>query len=62
MFDDEQNAKKPPVFEVGQDLSLLSVDELRDHIALLRQEIGRIEAEIASKTDSRGAADALFKT
>ena len=47
--------------KVGQDLALLSVNELRDRIALLKDEIARLEASIAGKQASRGVADTFFK-
>ncbi|MFC7396274.1 DUF1192 domain-containing protein [Chelatococcus sp. GCM10030263] len=46
---------------IGQDLSLLSVDELAERIALLRAEIGRLEAALAAKEASRAKADAVFR-
>jgi uncharacterized small protein (DUF1192 family) len=60
MFDDEAPRKKR-VHEVGQDLSLLSVDELSERIAQLKEEIRRLEAECAAKDKTRSAADALFR-
>ncbi|MBZ0140967.1 MAG: DUF1192 domain-containing protein [Pseudorhodoplanes sp.] len=59
-FDDDDRPKKI-VHEIGQDLSLISVAELRGRIALLREEIARLEADIAKKEDSRSAADQFFK-
>jgi uncharacterized small protein (DUF1192 family) len=60
LFDDDRPAKKT-VHEIGQDLSLLSADEIRMRIALLKAEIERLEAEVASKTVSRSAAENFFK-
>jgi len=59
--DDEDRPKKKIVHEIGQDLALLSVNELRERIALLQDEIARLEASIASKQASRGVADTFFK-
>ncbi len=59
--DDDDRPKKKIVHEVGQDLALLSVNELRDRIALLKDEIARLEASIAGKQASRGVADTFFK-
>ena len=42
-IDDEDRPKKKLVHEIGQDLALLSVGELNDRIALLREEIARLE-------------------
>lgn len=60
LFDDEA-AKPKRVHEIGQDLSLLSVDELGERVDLLRAEIARLEAEIAAKGSTRLAAEALFR-
>jgi uncharacterized small protein (DUF1192 family) len=59
--DDEDRPKKKIVHEIGQDLALLSVNELRDRIALLKDEIARLEASITSKQASRNVADTFFK-
>ena len=48
-FDDEDRPKKKLVHEIGQDLTLLSVGELTERIALLKEEIARLEANMASK-------------
>ncbi len=60
LFDDEE-VKKPPVHEIGQDLSLLSVDELHERIEMLKAEIIRLETEAGSKDASRSAAESFFK-
>jgi uncharacterized small protein (DUF1192 family) len=59
--DDDDRPKKKIVHEIGQDLALLSVNELRERIALLKEEIARMEASIASKQASRNVADTFFK-
>jgi uncharacterized small protein (DUF1192 family) len=46
---------------IGDDLALLSVEELEWRIGILRQEILRLEAAISSKRASRSAADSVFK-
>lgn len=59
---DDQTADKPAKgFVIGQDLALMSVAELERTIALLREEIGRLEADMTQKAASRDAADAFFK-
>ena len=58
---DEEAAKPKRVHEIGQDLSTLSVDELGARIGQLREEIARIEAELAAKGSTRQAAEALFR-
>jgi uncharacterized small protein (DUF1192 family) len=60
-MDDEERPKKKLVHEIGQDLSLLSIEELGDRIAQLREEIARLEAAIAAKRASRNVADQFFK-
>lgn len=60
LFDDEPK-KKPKVHEIGQDLSLLSVGELKERIALLRAEIERLETELSTKGATKNAAEALFR-
>jgi uncharacterized small protein (DUF1192 family) len=60
-IDEDDRPKKKISHEIGQDLSLLSVRELEERIALLKEEIGRLEADIARKQASRGAADQFFK-
>ncbi len=58
-FGDEP-VRKPKRHELGQDLSLLSVDELKLRIADLEEEIARIQGELRSKTTTMSAAEALF--
>ena len=59
--EDDDRPKKKIVHEIGQDLALLSVKELQERIALLKDEIGRLEASITSKQASRNVADQFFK-
>jgi uncharacterized small protein (DUF1192 family) len=58
---DEDLPKKKAVHEIGQDLALLSVEELAARIAALQEEIARLEAERVRKQASRSAADQFFK-
>ncbi len=58
---DDELPKKKPVHEIGQDLSLLSVEELAERIAALKAEIARLEASMATKRASRTSADQFFK-
>ncbi len=60
-IDEEDRPKKKIVHEIGQDLTLLSVGELTERIGLLKEEIARLEANIASKRASMSAADLFFK-
>jgi uncharacterized small protein (DUF1192 family) len=60
--DDDDRPKKKVAHEIGQDLALLSVEELGDRIALLKTEIGRLEGALAGKKASRDAASKFFKS
>ena len=60
-MDDDDKPKKKLAHEVGQDLSLLSVEELGERVKLLHEEIVRLEADIAQKRAKRSAADQFFK-
>ena len=60
-LDDEDRPKKKIAHEIGQDLTLISVKELEERIALLKAEIARLEADINSKQTSRNVADQFFK-
>ena len=58
---DEDDRPKKIVHEIGQELALLAVKELQERIVVLKEEIARLEAAIASKQASRNVADQLFK-
>ncbi len=58
---DEEKPVGPPKVSLGDDLSTLSVEELRARIVALREEIARVEQEIKSKEAHTAAADAVFK-
>ena len=60
-FIDEEPLKRARAHEIGQDLSLLSVEELRTRIDVLKDEIVRIEQELSQKGATKAAADALFR-
>lgn len=60
-FMDEETPKPAKAHEIGQDLSLLSVDELKERIDMLKAEIARIEHELVGKDATKAAADALFR-
>ena len=59
--EDEARAKRRKDIVIGEDLSMLSVDELNERIELLNDEIGRIREDIKSKQSSLSAAEAFFK-
>ncbi|UYO40632.1 DUF1192 domain-containing protein [Rhodopseudomonas palustris] len=48
--------------DIGQDLSLLSVEELSGRIALLQAEIARLETALTMKRATREAADRIFNS
>ena len=60
-IDDEDRPKKKLAHEIGQDLTLLSVKELDERVALLTEEIARLEADKVKKQVQRSAADQFFK-
>jgi uncharacterized small protein (DUF1192 family) len=60
-IDEDDRPKKKPVHEIGQDLSLLSIEELSDRIALLNDEVTRLQAALERKRASRSTADRFFK-
>jgi len=60
-MDDEDRPKKKIVHEIGQDLTLLSVRELDERVAVLKEEIARLEADKVKKQAQRSAADQFFK-
>ncbi|NNE57691.1 MAG: DUF1192 domain-containing protein [Hellea sp.] len=45
---------------IGEDLYGISIDELAGRIAILNDEIARIEKEMDKKTRERSAADDIF--
>jgi uncharacterized small protein (DUF1192 family) len=60
-IDEDDRPKKKISHEIGQDLTLLSVGELKERVALLKEEIARLETNMASKSASKSAADLFFK-
>jgi uncharacterized small protein (DUF1192 family) len=60
-IDDDDRPKKKIAHEIGQDLALLSVGELAERVGLLRDEIARLEANMASKQATKSVADQFFK-
>jgi uncharacterized small protein (DUF1192 family) len=61
VFDEDDRPKKKIVHEIGQDLSMLSVEELGARVQLLHDEINRLEADMTQKQAKRAAADQFFK-
>ena len=61
IFDEDAPKKTSSAHVIGQDLSLLSVGELRERVEQLKQEISRIETELGAKGTTKDAAEALFR-
>jgi len=61
-IEDDDKPRKKITHEVGQDLSLLSVEELTERIALLNTEIERLQQAMTKKRASKDAADSFFKS
>ena len=60
--EDDDKPRKKISHEIGQDLSLLSVEELTERVALLNSEIERLQAAMSKKRASKDAANACFKS
>jgi uncharacterized small protein (DUF1192 family) len=60
-MDEEAVRPKKKAHELGEDLALLSVGELRERVEALQAEILRLEQAIRSKEASKSAADTFFK-
>ena len=61
-IEDDDRPRKKISHELGQDLSLLSVEELGERIALLNAEIARLEQAMKKKRASKDAANGFFKS
>ncbi|EXL04237.1 DUF1192 family protein [Brucella anthropi] len=60
-FDEDVVKPRNSVALSEEELSLLSVIEIDQRIALLQSEIERLKTERLKKGDSRAAAEALFR-
>ena len=60
-LEEDDRPKRKLVHEIGQDLALLSVEELNDRILLLNDEITRLQGALEKKRASRSVADQFFK-
>jgi uncharacterized small protein (DUF1192 family) len=61
-IEDDDKPRKKVTHEIGQDLSLLSVEELNERILLLNSEAERLQAAVAKKRASKEAANNFFKS
>lgn len=60
MFD-EEGRKIDLGYQIGMDLTSMSVDELNAYLAAMDMEAKRVSEEINRKKASANAADAFFK-
>jgi uncharacterized small protein (DUF1192 family) len=60
--EDDDKPRKKIIHEIGQDLYLLSVEELTERIALLNSEIERLKEAMVKKQSSKDAASSFFKS
>ena len=58
---DDLRPTPKPAMTIGEPLTALAIAELEARIVALRQEIERVEAELAAKRAHESAAAALFK-
>ena len=61
-IEDDDKPRKKVAHEIGQELSLLSVEELTERIALMTSEIERLQAAMTKKRASKEAANNFFKS
>jgi uncharacterized small protein (DUF1192 family) len=61
-IEDDDRPRKKITHEIGQDLSLLSVEELNERIALLSSEIERLQQAVTKKRASKDAANNIFRS
>ncbi len=58
----ENEAPRPrPPYEIGQPLDLLSLKEIDERIAALKDEIARLEEAAQAKRAATAAAEAFFR-
>ena len=60
-IEDDDRPRKKISHDIGQDLSLLSVEELAERIALLSSEIERLKEAMTKKRATKDAAASFFK-
>ncbi|MBR0964846.1 DUF1192 domain-containing protein [Bradyrhizobium diazoefficiens] len=61
-IEDDDRPRRKITHDIGQDLSLLSVEELAERVTLLQSEITRLEEAATKKRASRDAANSVFKS
>ena len=60
-IEDLEPKKKAKAYELGQDLTKLSVGELKALIETLTAEIARVGDALSSKQSVKSAAESIFK-
>ena len=60
-FDDEDVRKAVAEYQVGEDLSTLSIEELEARITAYESEIARLRQMIGEKHQVKNDADAFFR-
>ena len=61
-IEDDDKPRRKISHDIGQDLSLLSVEELNARVALLTAEIERLQLAAAKKRASKEVANSVFKS
>jgi len=59
-MDENEVRQSDTTFAIGEDLYGVSVNELKDRLKILGEEITRIETELTKKSKDLSAADLLF--
>ena len=62
MGDEDFDTEGRTQIYVGEDISMLSIEELGKRIKLFEQEISRIRADILEKKESKEAAESFFRS
>ena len=60
-IEDDDKPRKKITHEIGQDLSLLSVEELTERIALMTSEIERLQVGHDEEARVKGCGEQLFQ-
>ncbi len=60
MFDEDGQTPQSAQIAIGDNLAILSIDDLRSRRELLLAEIERVDAELSSKRAGKAAAEAFF--
>ncbi len=60
-MEDDDEVKKKAEHEIGDNLDDISIDELKDRIKLLEDEMERIRKIIKQKQESHKRAEEIFK-